>query len=90
MSDQEVYLRLIDWLRQHWFPLPETDELIPLIKAAFTPEEASLLYGIPLSGKYLEELAEIKQMDPAELRLQLDLLAKKGAVFRTVKGDTIS
>jgi len=55
----------------------------------FTPEEASLLTGIPFSGRYLDELAELKQMDPAELRLNLDALAQKGAVFRTVTGDTV-
>ena len=89
MSDEEVYLHLIDWLRQAWFPLPEADKLLPLMKAALTPEEASLLTGIPLSGRNLEDLAEMKQMDRAELRLQLDVLTKKGAVFRTVKADTI-
>ncbi len=90
MSEQEVYFRLIDWLKQHWLPLPDTDKLIPIVKAAFTPEEASLLIGIPFSGRNLEELAEIKQMDPAELRQRLDALAKKGAIFRTVEGNTIN
>ena len=90
MSEQEVYFRLIDWLKQHWLPLPDADKLIPIVKAAFTPEEASLLIGIPFSGRNLEELAEIKQMDPAELRQRLDALAKKGAIFRTVEGNTIN
>ena len=89
MSKREVYLRLIDWLKESWYGLPEADELMPLMMAYCTPEEASLLTGVPFSGRNLEELAQMKHMDPAELRVRLDALAKKGAVFRTVKGDTI-
>jgi NAD-dependent dihydropyrimidine dehydrogenase PreA subunit len=89
MSEQEVYQRLMDWLKQTWWGLPEADELMPLIMAEYTPEEASLLTGMPFSGRNLEELAEMKQMDPAELRQRLDVLAWKGLVFRTVRGDTI-
>ena len=89
MSNDEVYLHLIDWMKQVWFPLPDADKLLPIMKAGFTPEEASLLTGIPVSGINLEELAEMKQMGPAELRLKLDVLAKKGAIFRIVEPDTI-
>ncbi|MFC1857982.1 ATP-binding protein [Thermodesulfobacteriota bacterium] len=62
---------------------------VPLLKASYTPEEASILTGMPFSGKYLEELAEMKQMDPQDLRQRLDAMAEKGQVFRTVKGDTL-
>ena len=89
MSEQEVYRRLIDWLRQAWWDLPEADELMPLMMATFTPEEASLLAGMPFESKSLEELAKMKQMDPAELSHRLDVLAKKGLVFRTVRGETV-
>ena len=89
MSEQEVYQRLIDWLNQGWWQLPEADELMPLMMARYTPEEASLLTGMPFSGRNLEELAEMKQMDPAELRQRLDVLTRKGLVFRVVRGDTV-
>jgi len=89
MSEQEIYQRLMDWLKETWWGLPEADELVPLIMAQYTPEEASLLTGMPFSGKNLEELAEMKQVGPAELGKRLDTLAKKGLVFRTVKGDTV-
>lgn len=88
MSGQEIYGHFIDWLRQTWYGLPEADELMPLMMATYTPEEASLLTGMPFSGRNLEELAEMKQMDPTELKRQLDGLARKGLVFRTVRGDT--
>jgi len=89
MSDQEIYERFMDWLKQTWWGLPEADELKALIMATYTPEEASLLTGMPFSGRNLEELAEMKGMDPVELGKQMDALAKKGIVFRTVKGDTV-
>ena len=89
MSEQEDYERFIDWLKQTWWGLPEADELRPLIMATYTPEEATLLTGMPFSGRNLEELAEMKQMDPAELGKRLDALANKGLVFRTVKPDTV-
>jgi len=89
MTEQEIYEGFIEWLRRSWWGLPEADELVPLIRATYTPEEAFLLTSMPFSGKNLEELAEMKQMDPTELRKQLDELAKKGLVFRTVKGDTV-
>lgn len=88
MDEQEIYERLIEWLKKTWYGLPDSDALEPLIKASYTPEEASLLTGMPYSGKDLEELAEMKQMDPAELKEKLDAMAKKGLVFRTVKPDT--
>ena len=67
MSQEEIYSRLIDRLRQTWWGLPEADELMPLIKATFTPEEASLLTGMPPSAANLEDLAKTKQMGPGEL-----------------------
>ncbi|NVM25534.1 MAG: 4Fe-4S binding protein [Desulfobacterales bacterium] len=89
MSEKEIYGRFIDWMNQTWWGLPEADELMPLIMARYTPEEAALLTGIPFSGRNLEELAEMKRMDPADLDLKLHALAKKGAVFRTVRPETV-
>lgn len=88
MFDQGVYRHFIDWLRQAWWDMPERGELMPLMMARYTPEEASLLTSMPFSGKSLEELAELKQMDRTELGKQLDALTKKGLVYRFIKGDT--
>ena len=89
VPEYEVYLRFIDWLKQTWWNLPEADELMPLMMARYTPEEASLLTGMPFSGRNLEELAEMKQVDPNTLGHQLDALANKGIVFRTVRDETV-
>ena len=37
MSEEEIYERLRDWLKQTWYDLPQADELAPLIKATYTP-----------------------------------------------------
>ncbi len=89
MSEEETYEHLRDWLKKTWYAVPEAEELLPLIKATYTPEEASLLTGMPFKGMNLEELAEMKQVEPEELRQRLDEMAEKGQVFRTVKGDTV-
>jgi len=89
MSHQEIYQRLIDRLKQSLLDLPEAEELMPLIKATYTPEEASLLAGMPPQAVNVEELAEMKQMDPARLRVWLDALGKRGLVFRATIGETI-
>jgi len=89
MSEEEVYRRLIEWLKQGWWDLPEADELMPLMKARCTPEEAELLTGMSFSGRYLEELAELKRINKDELREKMDALARKGVVFRTVREDSV-
>jgi len=93
MSDSKVYEKLIEWLRSGFMEVPEAEDLLPMIQARFTPEEAELLTGVPLSSPFprptLEELAAQKGMDPAELAPRLDAIAKKGAVFRIADGDTV-
>ena len=42
MTDQEIYERFMEWLKQTWWGLPEADELVPLVMATYTPDEASL------------------------------------------------
>ena len=86
MSEEEIYEHLRDWLKKTWYALPEAKELLPLIKATYTPEEASLLTGMSFKGMNLAELAEMKHVEPEELRKQLDEMAEKGQVFRTCQG----
>ncbi len=80
MSDRKVYEKLIEWLRSGFMEVPEADDLLPMIQARFTSEEAELLTGVPLSSPFprptLEELAAQKGMDPAELAPRLDAIAK--------------
>lgn len=89
MSDQEVYTRFIEWLGKTWWRLPKSEHLIPTVKAFYTPEEAELLTDMPFKGRPLEELAAMKGVDPEELAPKLDALARRGAVWRSVKGGSV-
>ena len=51
MSEREIYRKFIDWLGQTWWGLPDSEQLLPLIKARYTQEEAQFLTGFPFSGR---------------------------------------
>ena len=60
MSDQDraTYARFIEWLRQSWYGVPDSDVLMPYVAARYTPEEAALLTGMPFAPKTLAELSD--------------------------------
>ncbi|CAB1056741.1 hypothetical protein D1BOALGB6SA_1478 [Olavius sp. associated proteobacterium Delta 1] len=68
MSESEIYQNFISWLGKTWWGLPESDQLMPLIKVRYTIEDAAYSTGIPFSGSDLEELAELKGRDPVDLK----------------------
>ena len=87
-SEQDIYERLADWWKQTWWGMPDADEVLPLLKTHFRPEDAALLTGIPFQGRTLEQVSDIKQTEPEQLRPRLDELARRGILFRTVAPDT--
>ena len=89
MSEEEIYRLFIEWMKKSWYGLPEADEMTPLIRARYTPEEASQLTGFPFSGIDLEELAKLKGTDPTELVPRLDALSRKGVVLRSARGTKV-
>jgi formate hydrogenlyase subunit 6/NADH:ubiquinone oxidoreductase subunit I len=88
MSTERIYKEFIDWFGRTWWKLPEFDDLMPMIKSNYTPEDAEFLIGMPFSGKTIEELADMKNMDPDELSTRMKELAKKGMVFESIRGDS--
>ncbi len=60
MSELAIYQSFVAWLGKTWWGLPESDQLLPLIKARYTVEEAAFLTGISFSGNSLEDLANSK------------------------------
>lgn len=86
MKDGKVYEDLIEWFRQNGAYVPESEALLPLIQATYTEEEAELLAGMPLALFEIEDLAEKKGMEPSNLAVKLDELARKGLVYRTKAG----
>ncbi len=89
MSQEEIYTRFIRWLDKAWWHLPESEHLVPSIRALLRPEEADLLTGFPFTPKALEELAAQKGMEAGELGAKLDALARKAVVWKMKKGEDL-
>ncbi len=85
MTEKKVYADFMEWLSQSWYGLPESEELLPLIKARFSEEEASFLTGFPYRRTPIAELAELKKMEEKELTEKLDALALKGLLWKDHK-----
>ena len=88
MTDKAVYEEFIKWLGKTWVELPESEYLRPMIKSYYTPDEAKFLTDIPFAFKNLEELSDIKDMEPGEVASKLKELAKKGMVEKRTRGGT--
>ncbi|MDA3916438.1 MAG: hypothetical protein PF690_05640 [Deltaproteobacteria bacterium] len=84
MNDK-TYQKLVEWLNQAWFGLPDSEHLMDAIKAVYTTEEAELLIGFPYKGAYLEEIADLKNLSEKELLPKLDAMAQKGLVWKNFK-----
>ncbi len=89
MNEEDVYAGLIDWLRKTSWDLPQSVDLIPLIKSRCTPEEAKLMTGMPFSSSSLEELAQAKSLEARELEARLEVLCAKGLVSRSIRGSSL-
>lgn len=82
MTDVDVYEKLMAWLRQADRGLTDSEDMIALIEARYTPEDAALLTDIPFGFNTIDDLAEIKQMPVEELQPRLDALARKGIIWK--------
>jgi ferredoxin len=89
MEMNAVYDKFIAWMKRCWIGLPDSEELLPAVKARYSEEEAALLTGMPFSPKHVRELASQKGMAPDELAHALDAMAQKGLVFRMKKGEEL-
>jgi electron transport complex protein RnfB len=85
MVTVDVYEELIEWLKQYDEGLTHSDDMVALMKARYTPEDAALLTGIPIRYNAIEDLAELKGMSVEELQPRLDALARKGVVWKVFK-----
>jgi len=89
MTEQEIYEKFIKWLDNPMMELTESEVMMPMITSFITPEEAEFLTGFPWSTKSLEELADLKDMYPAELAPKLKELCDKGLIFKSIRGDSV-
>lgn len=89
MENGKIYDALIQWFRESGAYVPASDELVPLMGKTYTPGEAKLLTGMPLTLSRLHELAALKGEDPLDLEARLDDMARKGLVYRILVGGEI-
>lgn len=89
MSNTEIYKKLADWLKGSWYGLPDSEHLISVLEATYTPQEAEFLTGMPFSPKKLYDLAAVKGIEKGKLGRELDKLAKKGLVYREKRGEEV-
>ncbi len=89
MTNDEIYQRFIDYVDNPVWKFTESEHKMPMITSFLTPEEAAFLTGFPLSSKTLEEIAEIKKMDVAELLPKVKELCRKGVVYEGIRGESV-
>lgn len=89
MSEEKVYQKFIDWLGKTWWGLTPSEQLMPLMKARYTIEEAAFLIGVPHSATTLEDLAQLKGMDASELEPQLKKMCRQGLMYEIKRGSSV-
>ena len=89
MTDEEIYQAFIDYMTNPIVGLVESEHKMPMITSFISPEEAALMTGFPKKNATLEEIAEIKEMDPAELKPRVKALCQKGLVYESIRGDSV-
>jgi len=90
MSTEKIYEQFIEWQRQTGgLEYPDSENLMSMLKAYITPEEAEFLTGFPSKWKTLEQVADIKDMDPAELAPKLKQLSEKGLLVQSFRREEV-
>jgi formate hydrogenlyase subunit 6/NADH:ubiquinone oxidoreductase subunit I len=88
MTEKEIYQKLVEYLDNPIMELPESEWKMPMITSRITPEEAEFLIGFPWRATSLEDIADMKDMDPAELAPKLKELCERGLIFESIRGDS--
>lgn len=70
MTDDEIYQKFIEYMSNPVFGFTESEHKMPMITSFITPEEAEFLTGFPTSEASLDEIADLKDTDPAELEVK--------------------
>lgn len=89
MTDKDIYQQLIEYLDNPVWKFTESEHKMPMITTFISPEEATFLIGFPKSGKSLEEIAGLKNMDLEELREKVKALCRKGLVYESNRNGSI-
>jgi electron transport complex protein RnfB len=89
MTEEQVYRNFITWCSKTWWELPDSEYLVPMITANYSPDEAGFLTGFPHGNTSLEDLAVLKGLSAEELMPLLDELCRKGMIYKAVRGDSV-
>ncbi|MBT4090916.1 MAG: 4Fe-4S dicluster domain-containing protein [Deltaproteobacteria bacterium] len=89
MGDQEIYQKFMEYMNNPLWEFTESEHLMPMIKAFLTPDEAEFLTGFPQSSRTLEQIADIKNMDPDELLPIIKAHCRKGTIYEGMRGDSV-
>ena len=88
MTDQEIYQKFVDYLDNPLVGFPESEHMMPMITSFITPEEAEFMTGFPTSAASLDQIAAVKEMDPADVLPKIEALCRKGLVYEAIRGDS--
>jgi formate hydrogenlyase subunit 6/NADH:ubiquinone oxidoreductase subunit I len=88
MTEQEIYEKFIAWMNSPLMEWAESEVMMPMITSFITPEEAEFLTGFPWSSKSLEEIAQLKNVHPAEVAPKLKDFCDKGLIYESIRGDS--
>ncbi|MEK6194744.1 MAG: 4Fe-4S binding protein [Deltaproteobacteria bacterium] len=89
MSEEEIYQNFVDWLGKTWWGLTPSKQLMPLMKARYTIEEAVFLTGVPHSATTLEDLAQLKGVEASILEPQLKKMCRQGLMYEIKRGSSV-
>jgi len=89
MSDEEIYQKFIEYMKNPLQEYVESEHRMPMIRSFLTPEEAAFITGFPKQPMSLDEIAEIKEMEPAELKLKIKALCRKGVIYESIREDSV-
>ena len=90
MSNEELYQKFIEWVGNPAWRFVESEHLMPMITSFITPEEAEFIIGFPREDTSLDEIADLKDMDSAELVEKIKALCKKGVIYEAIGKDSVS
>ncbi|MBW1800655.1 MAG: 4Fe-4S binding protein [Deltaproteobacteria bacterium] len=82
MPEKNAYSRFIQHLGSRILGLPDSEDLVRLVEATLTPEEAEFLSDFPFQPHTIEQLAEKCNQSVDELQPRLDSLAERGIINR--------
>jgi len=89
MSKDQSYQKFLEWVKNPISEFPESESKMPMITAFISPEEAEFLTGIPMTSRTLEDIAGIKEMDPADCEAKLKGFCEKGLIYQGIRGDSV-